>query len=139
MDKTITKITVCFENPFWIGIYERESNEGYEVAKVIFGSEPKDNEVYLFFLTNFKRLRFSPSIKNVSIEQKHINPKRMQRLINKQLQDTGIGTKAQNALKLMHEQSKLQHKEFSREKKEYEKQRRFEMHKAKRKEKHKGH
>ena len=38
MDKMSSKFTVFFENPFWIGIYERETSQGYEVCKVLFGS-----------------------------------------------------------------------------------------------------
>lgn len=42
------------------------------------------------------------------IEERKINPKRMQHEINGQLQDRGMGTKAQQALKLQHEQNKLE-------------------------------
>ena len=47
----------------------------------------------------------------------------MQREIQSQLQDKGIGTKAQQALKLQHEQCKLERKTKSREQKEAEKKR----------------
>lgn len=42
------------------------------------------------------------------IEERKINPKRMQHEINGQLQDRGMGTKVQQALKLQHEQNKLE-------------------------------
>ena len=55
-------------------------------------------------------MKFSPPIQTeVAIERK-INPKRMQREIQSQLQDKGVGTKAQQALKLQHEQCKLERK-----------------------------
>ncbi len=63
----------------------------------------------------------------------------MQRLINKQIGDTGIGAKAQQALKLQQEQGKLERKYRSREQREEEKQRQFELRQEKRKEKHRGH
>ena len=131
--------TVLFENPFWIGLYERIEGERYEVCKITFGTEPKDYEVYAYLLKNYDSLKFSPAVKTKKFADKHINPKRMQRLVNKQLNNIGIGTKAQQALKLMQEQSKQMHKTASKQRREEEKERKFELKSAKRKEKHKGH
>lgn len=139
MDSAKSKLTVFFEEPFWVGIYEREDDNKYEVCKITFGAEPKDYEVYDFFLKNWNKLRFAHSIEVNSIAEKCINPKRMQRAIKKQLQDKGVGTKAQQALKLQQEQSKLKRKNCFREQKEAEKERQFELQQEKRKEKHRGH
>ncbi len=139
MSITVSKLTVLFEKPFWIALYERENDQRYEVCKIMFGAEPKDYEVYDFLLKNWNEFRFSPSVKTEVTEQKRINPKRMQRLINKQTADTGMGTKAQQALKIQQEQGKLQRKTFSREQREEEKRLKFELRQQKRKEKHKGH
>lgn len=139
MGIVVSKLSILFEDPFWIGLYEREDNGRYEVCKITFGAEPKDYEIYDFMLKNWNKLRFSPSIEAQSIAEKRINPKRMQRLINKQIEDTGIGTKAQQALKLQQEQGKLERKSRSREQREEEKQRQFELKQEKRKEKHRGH
>ena len=103
-----SSLTILFEAPFWIGIYERSCNGKYEVCKITFGAEPKDYEVYEFLLKNWHKLKFSPPIQAEVIAERKINPKRMQREINSQLQDKGIGTKAQQALKLQHEQCKLE-------------------------------
>ena len=62
----------------------------------------------------------------------------MQREIQSQLQDKGIGTKAQKALKLQHEQCKLERKTKSREQKEAEKERQFAIRQEKKKTKHRG-
>ena len=99
-----SSLTILFEAPFWIGLYERIDGDRYEVCKITFGAEPKDYEVYDFLLQNWRTLKFSPPLKADRIEERKINPKRMQREINNQLQDRGIGTKAQQALKLQHEQ-----------------------------------
>jgi hypothetical protein len=139
MNTIVSKLTVFFEEPFWIGIYEREDEGKYEVSKITFGAEPKDYEVYYFVLKNWGKLRFSPTIEVSSTISKHINPKRMKRAIKKQLQDTGVGTKAQQALKLQHEQGKLERKSCSREQREAEKERQFELRQEKRKAKHRGH
>jgi len=139
MESAKSKLTVFFEEPFWVGIYEREDDGKYEVCKITFGAEPKNYEVYEFFLKNCNKLRFSPSIEANSIVEKNINPKRMQRAIKKQLQNVGIGTKAQQALKLQKEQGKLEREFRSHEQIEEEKERQFELRQEKRKERHRGH
>lgn len=127
-----------FEAPFWIGLYERMEHRRYEVCKITFGSEPKDYEVQEFLLKNWYRLKFSPPIQAASIIERKINPKRMQREFHSQLQDKGIGTKAQQALKLQYEQCKLEKKAKNREKKEADKDRQFALRREKTKAKHRG-
>lgn len=139
MRTVASRLTVLFENPFWIGLYERESDGCYEACKITFGAEPKDGEVYNFVLRNWHRLRFSPPVKVQTVETKAVNPKRMQRLIHRQMQNTGIGTKAQQALKLQLEQGKQNRTERSKQRRELEKDRQFELRKQKRKERHRGH
>lgn len=139
--KSKIKLTVLFHEPFWIGVFEIIENDEYKVCKVTFGSEPKDEETYAFILQKFYSLNFSTPI--LSIENKFIekrqNPKRLQRSIKKELSTKGIGTKAQIAMKMQHEQYKTQHKKNSKEQKEQEEQRKFELKKKKKLEKHKGH
>ena len=131
-------LTVFFENPFWVGVYERVDGDRYEVCKITFGAEPKDYEVWDFLLKNWSKLKFSPPIKAERVEERKINPKRMQREIQSQLQDKGIGTKAQQALKLQHEQCKLERQTKSREQKDAEKDRQFAIRQEKKKAKHRG-
>lgn len=131
-------LTIMFEAPFWIGLYERYDDGNYEVCKITFGAEPKDYEVHEFLLRNWRKLKFSPPIKPEKIEGRKINPKRMQREISGQLQERGMGTKAQQALKLQHEQNKLERKTKSREQKEAEKERQYALRQEKKKAKHRG-
>lgn len=133
-----SSLTIMFEAPFWIGLYERYDDGKYEVCKITFGAEPKDYEVYDFLLKNYIKLKFSPPIKSEIMEEKKINPKRLQREINNQLQERGIGTKAQQALKLQHEQNKLERKTKSREQREAEKERQYVLRQEKKKAKHRG-
>lgn len=133
-----SSLTILFEAPFWISLYERIDGDRYEVCKITFGAEPKDYEVYDFLLQNWRTLKFSPPLKADRIEERKINPKRMQREINNQLQDRGIGTKAQQALKLQHEQNKLERKTKSREQREAEKERQYALRQEKKKAKHRG-
>ena len=48
--QTRCKLTVFFESPFWVGIFERIEDEQLTVSKITFGSEPKDNEIYDFIM-----------------------------------------------------------------------------------------
>ncbi len=139
MEKTILKLTVFFKEPFWIGVCEREFEGQYEVCKITFGAEPKDYDVYEYMLKNYDKLHFGPSMETNAIAQKRINHKRLQRKINRQLQNTGVATKAQQALKLQQEQGKLERKTRSRQQREAEKERKFQLRQEKRKEKHRGH
>lgn len=133
-----SSLTILFENPFWIGLYERIDGDKYEVCKITFGTEPRDYEIYNFLLKNWHRLNFSPPIKTDKIEERKINPKRMQREINSQLENRGIVTKAQQALKLQYEQGKIEWKVQSREQKEAEKERQYAIRQEKKKAKHRG-
>lgn len=138
MGKVSGKLTVYFDEPFWVGVFERIEDGKLSAAKVTFGTEPKDYEVYEFVLKHYYSLQFSPAVAIVVKEVKR-NPKRMQRDVKKQLQDTGIGTKSQQALKLQQEQNKQSRKVKSREQKLSEAERLFELKQQKKKDRHRGH
>ena len=138
MGKVSGKLTVYFDEPFWVGVFERIEDGKLSAAKVTFGTEPKDYEVYEFVLKHYYSLQFSPAVATVVKEVKR-NLKRMQRDVKKQLQDTGIGTKSQQALKLQQEQNKQSRKVKSREQKLSEAERLFELKQQKKKDRHRGH
>lgn len=138
MNKVSGKLTVYFEAPFWVGVFERIEDGKLSVAKVTFGAEPKDYELQEYIQKCYSGLKFSPAVETVVKEIKR-NPKRMQRETKRQMQETGVGTKAQQALKLQQEQDKQKRKIRSREKKETEELRKFELKQQKKREKHKGH
>lgn len=137
MDKVLGRVTVFFEEPFWVGVFERVSGGELTVCKVTFGAEPRDYELYEFLLEKYHRLRFSPAVAT-DVRETKPNPKRMQRKVQELLQNTGIGTRSQQALKLQQEQCKQERKTVSRERKEAEKERQFELKQQKRKAKHRG-
>ena len=138
MDKVNGKLTVYFEDPFWVGVFERIENGKLTVAKVTFGAEPKDYEIQEYIQRYYFSLKFSPAVDTVVKETKR-NPKRIKREAKKQMQETGIGTKSQQALKLQQEQNKQERKVRSREKREADQLRMFELKQQKKREKHKGH
>ena len=139
METGYAVLTVLFEDPFWVGVYERRGGRAYQVCKITFGAEPREYEGYAFLLEHWRHLPFSASMEGAAPEERRINPKRMRRQIQKSLQNTGIGTKAQQALQLQREQGKEARKKVSREEREAEADRQFALRREKRREKHKGH
>lgn len=138
MQKNESKLTVYFDNPFWVGVYERITDGVLEVCKITFGAEPKDCEIYEFYLNNFNKLSFSPTVEaDVTLEVK-TNPKRIQREINKVLGSQGVGTKSQQALKLQHEQAATERKQKAKQNSEEQIRLKFELRQQKQREKHRG-
>lgn len=131
------KLTIFFDNPFWVGVFERIEKNKLSVCKITFGAEPKDGEIFEFLSKTFYKLKFSSSV-DVIIKAPSANPKKIQRMARKETLQTGIGTKSQQALKLQQEENKLQRKQISKKQKEYEKQKLFLLKQQKKKAKHKG-
>ena len=50
MEKIAGKLTVFFDNPFWVGVFECVEKNKLSVCRVVLGAEPKDYEVYDFIL-----------------------------------------------------------------------------------------
>lgn len=133
-----SRLTILFEAPFWVGLYERFEGEAYSVCKITFGAEPRDCEVYEFLLQNWSALTFSPSLQAAAAPERRLNPKRMQRAIHRQLRPQGTGTKAQQALQLQREQSKQEGRARSREHREAEAERQYALRQEKKKARHRG-
>ena len=132
------RLTVFFDDPFWVGVFERVEDGRLSVCKVTFGAEPKDYEVWDFVLRHYNTLAFSPAV-DADARQAAENPKRRQRNAKRLLANTGVGTKAQQALQRQREERKTERQEQSREQREAEKERQFALRQQKRKEKHRGH
>eukprot|EP00767_Chilomastix_cuspidata_P006619 gnl/Chilomastix_cuspidata/7040.p1 GENE.gnl/Chilomastix_cuspidata/7040~~gnl/Chilomastix_cuspidata/7040.p1 ORF type:complete len:141 (-),score=18.50 gnl/Chilomastix_cuspidata/7040:21-443(-) len=132
-------LTVYFESPFWVGIFETIENGKIQCSRVVFGPEPKDYEVYEFISKNYYNLKYSKPLEVEFHEKKKMNPKRLHRKISKATKEIGISTKSQAAIKLEQESRKIAKKKKCKEKKEKEKKLKFEMKQEKKKEKKKGH
>jgi uncharacterized protein yjdF len=141
------KLTIYFDNAFWYGLIEyTDYNNNYRVIKHLFGSEPKDFEVFEFI---YKKLPYlieknnkivvSSSELQILPKDKKINPKRMQREINKAKNKPVVSTKAQKELSKVHELVKKEKRLSNKRRKEEMKERRFQLKAQKRLEKRKGH
>ncbi len=131
-------LTVFFEDPFWVGVFERLEDGKLSVCKVTFGAEPKDCEVFEFVLQHYYDLVFSPAIETET-RQAADNPKRRLRNARKDLENKGICTKARQALQKQYEETKAEHRQICRGKRDAEARRRFEMKQTRKKQKSRGH
>lgn len=138
MDTERAALTVFFEQPFWVGVFERHSGGELSACKVTFGAEPKDYEVLDFILKHYTELQFSPAVET-TMKQTADSPKRRQRSARKQVQLSGVATRSQQALQRQREARRVQKKRISKAQKDAEKQRRFDLKQQKRKAKHRGH
>ena len=131
-------LTILFEDPFWIGLFEKIEDNQMQVCKVTFGAEPTYQEVMEFVDKNWNQLIYSRPIET-EVKLKPRNPKRQLREARKQTQNTGIGTKSQQVLKLQKEEYKQERKAISKEQRDADKERKYELKQAKRKDRHRGH
>lgn len=137
-------ISVVFEDPFWVALFERYSDDQYSVARAVIGtSEPTNSELMLFFdQLDYERLSFTTPVEDEHIQEKKLNFKRQQRQAKKVMEDYGmkhVYTKAAAQLKLQFEQEKKIRKEKTKADKELAERQKFELRQLKKKKKHRGH
>jgi hypothetical protein len=133
------RLTVLFEDPFWVGIFEKREEAGYSVARHVFGGEPSGVEVYEFILHRYVSLEFGLPLSDVPIEDKEMSFKRRLREARRAATRTGVPSKAHEVMRLQLEHDKEERKEISRAEREMEKERQFLLKQQRRKEKHRGH
>ena len=131
------RLTVYFEEPFWVGVFERIEEDRLSACKVTFGAEPKDYDVLGYILEHYHELAFSEPVAHEERERAD-NPKRRQRAAAREMQQTGVGTRSQQALQAQREMMKTERRQITKQEREAEEQRRFELKQQKKKEKHRG-
>ena len=138
MDEYSSRLTVFYEEPFWVGVFERMEGDRLSVSKVTFGAEPKGYEVLDYVRRHYGELRFSEPVPH-EVREKADSPKRRQRAAAREMQPTGVGTKSQQALQAQRELMKVERKRITRAEREAEEQRRFELKQQQKKERKRGH
>lgn len=136
------QFTLYFDGQFWRGVYETSTGCKLQATEVVFGPEPNNAELYEWILNNgsslIKTAKAQEPIPGKIEAATKGNPKRLQRAINKQRQNDGISSKAEQALKLNFELSKANKKIRHREKKKQQEQQKFDRNRLKRIQKRKG-
>ncbi len=139
MEGVTGKLTVFFEDPYWVGVFERESDGGLEVCRVVFGAEPTEAVLCEYLLTRWNQLCFSKAVPGTFSLQTDLSPRKLRKIARRETQPVGIGTKAQQALKLQLESGKKAHEEDVRRYSNEQKERLRQLKQQKKKEKHRGH
>ena len=138
MDRNVGSFTVLFQPPFWVGIAERWETEGYSAARVVFGPEPTDAQIYQWLEREWHRLNFSPVAEGERPAAERKNPKRTQREAQAAIRDRGVSTRAQEALSRQREQEGLARKRADRSRREQERQAKYLLRQQKKREKKRG-
>ncbi|EHJ56214.1 hypothetical protein HMPREF9318_01644 [Streptococcus urinalis FB127-CNA-2] len=139
------EMTVYFDGIYWVALIEYDSDNGYKAFRHVFGKEPKDEEIIEFIRNDlgilFEKydLLMTSTVKINKVTEHRINPKRMQREISKSNHKPIVSTKAQLAMKEIHEQLKCQNKVTKKVRNEKEKNYRYQLKQKKRYQKRKGH
>jgi hypothetical protein len=134
------QFTIHFNPPYWIGVLEVEHDAHLYAATHIFGSEPSDQEVYAFVQRDLLTLqqRMTVGVPVETAPEHHVNPKRVQREVHRQVAQRGIGSKAQEAMRLQIEQNKQERIQISRKQRDTLRSYKREVARAKAKAKHRG-
>lgn len=136
------KLTVYFDGSFWCGSVEYQDQGKMQVLRHVFRPEPKDSEVLAFVdHSMLEELARVPAVKTADkrAATQRINPKRLQRLVNKEKAKPVFSTKSQAVLKEAQELKKQARKATSKANKKADQDLRFQMKQDKKLQKKKGH
>jgi hypothetical protein len=133
------KMTVIYESPFWVGLFERTEHNTYQAARFVFGAEPTEPQLVQFALTDFLSLQFSQPVEADITRTRELNFKRRMREVRKQMAAPAGATRAQLAVKQEYEQQAREREASHREEQAADRQRKFQLRQVKRAEKHRGH
>ncbi|AET69509.1 Protein of unknown function (DUF2992) [Desulfosporosinus orientis DSM 765] len=95
------KLTIYFDDQFWVGVIEEAADSKLKAVRHIFGPEPHDSEVLWFVNHSMVDLFLAAKPLKCSVLPKHkaANPKRLARQVAKEMHNKGISTFSQEAIK----------------------------------------
>lgn len=140
-DNTVrVRLRVYFDDPFWVGLFEKHYQGKITACKVVFGSEPRGWEIADFIDSRYQHLAFSPPVEGVfSFDPGRINPKRRQRAISQEMKRVGTSTFSQQALQIQREAGKQERRVKRTQHKAEAAHQKYMLKQLKKKEKKKGH
>ena len=89
-------LTVYHDGQFWVGLAEHVEDGRYGVARIVFGTEPSDEEILQFVASKWEKLSFFGD-EPTEASKPARNPKRRAREAAKALKQPAMSTKAQQA------------------------------------------
>lgn len=131
-------LTVYHDGQFWVGVIEHVEDGRLSAARIVFGAEPSDEEVFRFVVERWRTLPFGGG-QDSDVKPLARNPKRRQREVSKALKQPVASTKAQAALAEQRDALKQESAQAHKQAREEAKRQRFEQRTEKRKEKKRGH
>ena len=131
-------LTVYHDGQFWVGLAEHVEDGRYGVARIVFGTEPSDEEILRFVVGKWEKLSFFGG-EPTEASKPAKNPKRRAREAAKALKQPTMSTKARQALAAQREAMKQESAHARSRRRADEAEARYERRKQKRKQKHRGH
>lgn len=106
--KVSSTLTVYHDGQFWVGVVEHVEDGMLSVARMVFGAEPSNEEVYTWVIGHWSSLRLSAEAEPVGPRVGRLpgNPKRRAREAAKAMRQHGSSTASQLALARERERSK---------------------------------
>ncbi|HEX7555131.1 MAG TPA: YjdF family protein [Leptolinea sp.] len=133
------KLTVLFDPPYWVGIFEKIENDQIQAARFVFGAEPTEPQLLKFALKEYTSLQFSPPVPIGQVKYHPVNFKRKMREIRAQMETQPRSTHAQEVLQQELENRAVIRKKNSKEDRIQLEDRKFKLRKDRKAEKHRGH
>ena len=131
-------LTACHDGQFRVGLAEHVEDGGYGAARIVFGTEPSDEKILRFVVSEWERLSFFGD-ESTETSKPAKNPKRRAREAAKALKRPAMSTKAQQALAAQREAMEQESAHARSRRRAEEADARYEQRKLKRKQKHRGH
>ena len=78
-------------------MFEQETDGVIRAARVVFGAQPTDAEVFEFVLRHADRLRYGPPVEGRLSRRETANPKKRRREAARETGQRGSGTRSQAA------------------------------------------
>jgi hypothetical protein len=140
MHKSEIILSVFYNGQFFTALFERNDEKGYSVSQKNFVVCPSDNEMLALIKEGYYLLSFSAPSGQESGEIIKLaqNPKKRQREAAKASGSICASTKAQQAIKLQHDERRMLSKSASKEDEKRIADKKYELRALKKKLKHKG-
>ena len=133
-------LTVYHDGQFWVGVVEHVERDELSVARVVFGAEPSNEEIYAWVLGHWESLQLSEACVPVDSRSERMagNPKRRAREGAKAMKTRGASTASQLALAREQERGKGEARSTRRLSHERDEREQWELRREKRRRKHRG-
>lgn len=140
MENVQARLTIVFEEGFWIGYFERSAGGEYRAARHVFWSEPGLAELKEFLLSrDYDRLVWTRSRPADLAREARVNPKRRSREIARSQREGVVASKARQAVQAEYETRKSERKSARARIRGEVREERFQERREKRKRKLRGH